>query len=158
MAMLARGIVGGEMAWPLVLSGMFFGVGLILIKAPAPMLIAVGMYLPFDSTAAIFVGGIFRLVLQKIMDRRRIAEDRQSSAINAGLLLSSGFIAGESLMAVLIAFWVIGTTTIGLPNLVTYAENPWLALLIFPLLLYLLTRIPLNAAEKGSAPGVRVDG
>jgi putative OPT family oligopeptide transporter len=157
MAMLARGIVGGEMAWPLVLAGMFFGIGLILIKAPAPMLIAVGMYLPFDSTAAIFVGGIFRLVLQKIMDRRQIAKERQSSAINAGLLLSSGFIAGESLMAVLIAFWVIGTSTGYLPEMVTYAENPWIALLIFPFLLYLLVRIPLNAAEKGGTPGVRVD-
>jgi len=157
MAMLARGIVGGEMAWPLVLAGMFFGIGLILIKAPAPMLIAVGMYLPFDSTAAIFVGGLFRMVLQKIMDRRKIEKDRQSSAINAGLLLSSGFIAGESLMAVLIAFWVIGTSTGYLPEMVTYAENPWVALLIFPFLLYLLVKIPLNAAEKGGAPGVRVD-
>ena len=96
-------------------------------------------------------------ILQKIMDRRRIEKDRQSSAINAGLLLSSGFIAGESLMAVLIAFWVIGTSTGYLPEMVTYAENPWLALLIFPFLLYLLVRIPLNAAEKGGTPGVRVD-
>jgi len=157
MAMLARGIVGGEMAWPLVLAGMFFGIGLILIKAPAPMLIAVGMYLPFDSTAAIFVGGVFRLILQKIMDRRKIEKERQSTAINAGLLLSSGFIAGESLMAVLIAFWVIGTTTLQLPPLVSYAENPWVALLIFPFLLYLLLKIPLNAAKKGSTPGIRVD-
>jgi len=157
MAMLARGIVGGEMAWPLVLAGMFFGIGLILIKAPAPMLIAVGMYLPFDSTAAIFVGGLIRLVLEKIMDRRQVEKQNQSSAINAGLLLSSGFIAGESLMAVLIAFWVIGTTTIHLPPMVAFGDNPWLALLIFPVLLYLLVRIPLNAAEKGSAPGVRVD-
>ncbi len=157
MAMLARGIVGGEMAWPLVLAGMFFGIGLILIKAPAPMLIAVGMYLPFDSTAAIFLGGVFRLILQKIMDRRKIEKERQSTAINTGLLLSSGFIAGESLMAVLIAFWVIGTTTLHLPPLVTYAENPWVALLIFPFLLYLLLKFPLNAAKKGSTPGIRVD-
>jgi uncharacterized oligopeptide transporter (OPT) family protein len=157
MAMLARGIVGGDMAWPLVIAGIFFGFALILIKAPAPMLIAVGMYLPFDSTAAIFLGGLIRLVLQKVMDRRKIEKNKQTSAINAGLLMSSGFIAGESLMAVLIAFWVIGTTTVGLPSLRTYAENPWVALAIFPILLYLLVKIPLNATEKGGAPGVRVD-
>jgi putative OPT family oligopeptide transporter len=157
MAMLARGIVGGEMAWPLVVAGMFFGLGLILIKAPAPMLIAVGMYLPFDSTAAIFVGGIFRLVLQRIMERRNLAQESQSSAINTGLLLSSGFIAGESLMAVLIAFWVIGASTGYLPQMVTYSENPWVALVIFPIILYLLVKIPLNAAAKGGTPGVRVD-
>ena len=71
MAMLARGIVGGEMAWPLVLAGMFFGVGLILIKAPAPMLIAVGMYLPFTSTCAIFVGGIVRYIMERSLDKLR---------------------------------------------------------------------------------------
>ncbi|HXV60122.1 MAG TPA: oligopeptide transporter, OPT family, partial [Vicinamibacteria bacterium] len=58
MALMARGIVGGEMAWPLVIVGIFLAVALILIKAPSPMLIAVGMYLPFESTAAIFVGGV----------------------------------------------------------------------------------------------------
>ena len=58
MALLAKGIVGGEMAWPLVIVGMFLALGLILIKSPSPMLIAVGMYLPFFSTAAIFVGGL----------------------------------------------------------------------------------------------------
>ena len=37
MALMAQGIVGGEMAWPLVIVGMLFGVALILINAPAPM-------------------------------------------------------------------------------------------------------------------------
>ena len=60
MALMAKGIVGGEMAWPLVIAGMFLAVGLILIKAPSPMLIAVGMYLPFLATAGIFVGGVIR--------------------------------------------------------------------------------------------------
>ena len=58
------------MAWPLVIAGTFFGFALILIKVPVPMLIAVTMYLPFDSTATIFVGGIIRVVLDKIMARR----------------------------------------------------------------------------------------
>ena len=50
------------MAWPLVIVGMLFGVALILIKAPAPMLIAVGMYLPFPTTSAVFAGGVFRAI------------------------------------------------------------------------------------------------
>ncbi|HHL72468.1 MAG TPA: oligopeptide transporter, OPT family, partial [Bacteroidetes bacterium] len=60
MALMAQGIVGGEMAWPLVIAGMFLAVGLILINSPSPMLIAVGMYLPFSATAAIFVGGLIK--------------------------------------------------------------------------------------------------
>ena len=45
MALMAEGIVGGEMAWPLVVAGMFLAGGLILINAPSPMLIAV-WYVP----------------------------------------------------------------------------------------------------------------
>ena len=58
MAQLAQGIVGGEMPWGLILFGMCFSVALILIKAPSPTLIAVGMYLPFETTGAMFLGGL----------------------------------------------------------------------------------------------------
>jgi uncharacterized oligopeptide transporter (OPT) family protein len=57
MAALAKGIVGGEMAWPLVIVGMFMGLAMILLQVRSPMLVAVGMYLPLETTFAIFVGG-----------------------------------------------------------------------------------------------------
>ncbi len=107
MALIARGIVGGEMAWPLVIAGIFFALALILIRAPSPMLIAVGMYLPFHSTAAIFAGGIIRWILDNVLARRGAGEEDQTRAVNTGVLLSSGFIAGEALMAVLLAFLVL---------------------------------------------------
>ncbi|MCI0410321.1 MAG: oligopeptide transporter, OPT family, partial [Acidobacteria bacterium] len=62
MALLAKGIVGGEMAWPLIVFGAAFCFMLILLQAPSPMLIAVGMYLPLPTTFAIFVGGLIRWV------------------------------------------------------------------------------------------------
>ncbi len=148
MALMSRGIVGGDMAWPLVIAGIFFGIVLILIKAPAPMLIAVGMYLPFYSTAAMFVGGLIKLVLEKMMDKKGLDEEARDKATKTGILLSSGFIAGESLMAVLLAFWVLGSSTVNLPNLPHIAESPILAFLIFPVLLYLLVFIPLKEAKK----------
>ena len=57
MAQLAKGIVGGEMAWGLLAIGAAFGVALLFSGARSPMLIAVGMYLPFDTTSAIAFGG-----------------------------------------------------------------------------------------------------
>src|SRR6266496_3053678 len=60
MAALAQGIVGGEMPWPLVGVGIFFGIAMIMMQVRSPMLVAVGMYLPFETTFAIFVGGVFR--------------------------------------------------------------------------------------------------
>ena len=108
MALMANGIVGGEMAWPLVIAGMFFAVGLILIKAPAPMLIAVGMYLPFYATAGIFVGGGFRWVMDLMLERGKPTDEQKTKAENTGVLVSSGLIAGGALTAVVIAFIVLG--------------------------------------------------
>jgi putative OPT family oligopeptide transporter len=108
MALMASGIVAGEMAWPLVIAGMFLAVGLILIKAPAPMLVAVGMYLPFESTSAIFVGGLIKWIFDQRLKKQNATEEETTRANNTGILLSSGFIAGESLMAVVLALLVIG--------------------------------------------------
>jgi putative OPT family oligopeptide transporter len=168
MAMMANGIVGGEMAWPLVIAGMFLGLGLILIKAPAPMLIAVGMYLPFESTAAIFVGGIIRWILDKRMEKQEATEDEKTRAENTGILLSSGFIAGESLMAVAIALLVIGAdlyrSYFGLPTgadappvLPIVYEGFWVSLLVYPLLLWLLVFVPLKKMREGGMPATRIE-
>ncbi len=102
MAMLAKGIVGGEMAWPLVIAGMFMGVALLLIRAPAPMLIAVGMYLPFYSTAAIFLGGLLKATTNFLRDRRSLGEAARTLSENKGILLASGMVAGEALMALVL--------------------------------------------------------
>ncbi len=102
MAMLAKGIVGGEMAWPLVIVGMFMGLALLLIRAPAPMLIAVGMYLPFYSTAAIFIGGLAKLITDRIRAGRRLTEATRVISENRGVLLASGLVAGEALMALIL--------------------------------------------------------
>ncbi len=79
MAALAQGIVGGEMAWPLVVTGAIFGVVLIMFKVRSPMLVAVGMYLPFPTTCAIFVGGVLRW----ITDWRSRAAQTQRGANDA---------------------------------------------------------------------------
>ena len=102
MAMLAKGIVGGDMAWPLVIVGVFMGLALLLIRAPAPMLIAVGMYLPFYSTAAIFVGGLAKAVTVALRRRRRPDETEVMESENRGILLASGLVAGEALMALVL--------------------------------------------------------
>src|SRR5437867_2615938 len=62
MASLAQGIVGGEMAWPLVVTGILLGIAMIMFKVRSPMLVAIGMYLPISITSAIFIGGVLRWV------------------------------------------------------------------------------------------------
>jgi len=148
MALMAKGIVGGQMAWPLVLVGMLMAVALILVGSMSPMLIAVGMYLPFTSTAAIFVGGIIRYLMDRALAKRQAGEEAKVKAENTGVLISSGLIAGESLMAVILAFVVLGRTMKGQQPaaLLHIADNPWLGMLIFLVLGFILVRYPLREA------------
>jgi putative OPT family oligopeptide transporter len=152
MALMAKGIVGGDMAWPLVIVGMLMGVALILMSAPSPMLIAVGMYLPFTATAPIFVGGVIRWFMDRALRKRRADAETVTKAENTGVLLASGFIAGESLMAVILAFVVLGHSLVDkaweAAPLLSVPGFGWLGLLIFVALGYLLIRTPIKAALK----------
>jgi putative OPT family oligopeptide transporter len=163
MALMARGIVGGEMAWPLVITGMFLALGLILIKSPSPMLIAVGMYLPFESTAAIFVGGLIKWGLEIVLARRGATDEEKTKAENTGTLLSSGFIAGESLMAVILAFLVLGadfsSPLLGLRDWMRGVASPsFLAgLIVYPALVYGLIFVPLSKMRDPGVPAAKID-
>jgi putative OPT family oligopeptide transporter len=153
MALMAQGIVGGEMAWPLVITGMLLGVALIIMSAPSPMLIAVGMYLPLTATAPVFVGGIIRLIMDKALAKRHPTDEQKQRAENTGILMASGFIAGESLMAVIMAFVVLGRLMAAGPEaeptpLYLITENPYIGMAIFLVVGYLLIRIPINAAMR----------
>ncbi len=156
MALMAQGIVGGDMAWPLVIVGMLFGVALILIKAPAPMLIAVGMYLPFSTTSAVFAGGVIRAVLDWILKKKQATQEEVTRAENSGILVSSGLIAGQSLMAVMLAFVVLyEQARLGMAEgqhlLPHVAHSFWGGLLVYPLLLGLLVWLPLSRRRGGGA-------
>jgi putative OPT family oligopeptide transporter len=161
MALMANGIVAGEMAWPLVIVGMFLAFALILIKAPAPMLIAVGMYLPFESTAAIFVGGLVRWLFSVALKRNGASEEEATRAENTGVLVSSGFIAGESLMAVLLALLVIAgdfyPSVLSFQSL-NFGATPslWLSLLVYPLVIGMLVWFPISKMREGGLPSTKV--
>jgi putative OPT family oligopeptide transporter len=103
MATLSQGIVGGEMAWPLVIVGIVMGLALIMVKVKSPMLFAVGMYLPLETTFAIFIGGVFRWVVDSIVKQRKLNAAQSTRVENAGVLTASGLIAGEALMGLLVA-------------------------------------------------------
>jgi putative OPT family oligopeptide transporter len=145
MAMLSQGIITGEMAWPLVIMGALFSVGLILIGAPSPMLIAVGMYLPLYTTSAIFIGGVIKWIADSIMKKRELNKEKYE---NTGILLASGLIAGQALMGIIIAATVVaGGGSAILPQIIA-GGNPWLALVVFAILAYVLIKIPIGVAGR----------
>jgi len=157
MAQLAQGIVGGEMPWGLILFGMFFSIGLVLIKAPSPMLIAVGMYLPLETTGAIFLGGCIKAFVERRVARRGLDAARAERVDNTGTLVASGLIAGESLTGVLLSAVVLAVpgfvsltqTLFGVEEFawVGGAAGGWTSLVALAAIVWLLVRIPLSKAR-----------
>ena len=158
MAQLAQGIVGGEMPWGLILFGMCFSLALILMKAPSPTLIAVGMYLPFETTGAIFVGGCIKWVADKLAARRGIAGESFDSF---GSLVASGLIAGESLTGVMMAgivllsesFKSITYSLFGVEQFAWVAgpAGAWASLVALAAIVWVLVKIPLDNAKQRAA-------
>ncbi|MDX1983628.1 MAG: oligopeptide transporter, OPT family [Bryobacteraceae bacterium] len=103
MAMLAQGIVGGDMSWPLVVVGMMLGFVMIMVQVRSPMLFSVGMYLPLETTFAIFTGGVIRWMMDSLRDKRGFNDAQKARVENAGVLVASGLIAGEALVGLLTA-------------------------------------------------------
>jgi OPT family oligopeptide transporter len=140
MAQLAKGIVGGQMAWGLLAIGAAFGVALLLFGARSPMLVAVGMYLPFDTTSAIFVGGVIKWIADRVSANRSV--DEKVRIEERGTLLASGLIAGEAIVGILLA--VVFLT--GMPAIATFGFYPawggWLSLIGFAAIAYVLIRVP----------------
>jgi putative OPT family oligopeptide transporter len=154
MSSLAQGIVGGNMAWPLVVVGIFMGFGLILVEVRSPMLFSVGMYLPLETTFAIFVGGIFRWLTDKYRDKGNFNAAQKARIENAGILTAAGLIAGEALCGLVVAGFRAAEKSKGhaiLPD-VSWAGSAWLSILVLGLLAALMIRLPLANAGRPDEP------
>jgi putative OPT family oligopeptide transporter len=160
MAQMAQGIVGGEMPWALIVFGMALAVVLILLKAPSVMLVAVGMYLPPETTGAIFLGGCLKALVDYRVARAAATPEQASGVESKGTLVASGLIAGESLTGVVLAGLVLVSSrfqslgaALGLPAQ-EWVEGPagaWAALVPLAAIAWLLVRVPLADARRGRA-------
>lgn len=159
MAILSRGIVGGEMAWPLIIVGIFMGVGFILMGVKSPMLVSVGMYLPLTTTFAIFVGGLIKGITESMAKRRKFNEGQRQRTENVGILLASGLIAGEALMGLVVAMFAVGG--IFLFNVFSFFQNPTFTIgfiVIILVALYLIFIPVRNAGSPDQPPPPAVGG
>ncbi|MGA7471992.1 MAG: oligopeptide transporter, OPT family [Candidatus Sulfotelmatobacter sp.] len=149
MAMLSKGIVGGDMAWPLVIVGILLGIAMIMIEVKSVMLFAVGMYLPLGTTFAIFMGGVIRWITDKLRDRRGYNDAQKARVENAGVLTASGLIAGEALCGLVIAGLVGSGKDV---TLVHWTPSFWVALAALALLILVMIRVPLANAGSPDEP------
>lgn len=98
MKMLVEGIMNAELPWGLILTGVFIAVAVEILKVPV-MPFAVGMYLAFSLSAGIMAGGAIRFIVERIKGTDREKKERT----DRGVLFTSGLIAGEGIIGILLA-------------------------------------------------------
>jgi putative OPT family oligopeptide transporter len=152
MAILSQGIVSGHMAWPLIIAGMLMGIAFIMMQVKSPMLVCVGMYLPLETTFAIFLGGVFKGIADNISEKRQFTAAQRTNTENTGVLLASGLIAGEALMGLIIAVFAVGD--IFLYDVFYFFKQPpfWISAIVLALIAWILIRFPVRNAGKADAP------
>ena len=102
MKMLVEGIMNEELPWAMILIGVFIAIVVEILKMPV-MPFAVGMYLPFSLSAGIMAGGIVRIFVEK----KKGTEAEKKARTDRGLLFTSGMIAGEGIIGILLAVFAV---------------------------------------------------
>jgi putative OPT family oligopeptide transporter len=152
MAMLSNGIVGGEMAWPLIIVGMLMGLAFILMQVKSPMLVSVGMYLPLETTFAIFIGGMIKGILDLVVKKKGFNDAQKVRIENIGILLASGFIAGEAITG--LGFAPFRIAEFNIPSI--FSEPPLLigfsVLIIIALILIFVPMKNAGAPDEPAPP------
>ena len=106
---LAKGVIAADIDWSLIGIGAMIGVGIVLLdeilarttehmRVP-PLAVGLGIYLPTSSTLMIIVGA----VVGWFYDRRAYRTPKPEATKQLGILLASGLIVGEGVIAVVIS-------------------------------------------------------
>ena len=103
MKTVVEGVMDGNLPWNMILAGGAIAVVIEILGIPV-MPVAVGLYLPLRTTAAIMVGGLIRHWFEK---RKFAKEEDRKEAVDKGILYTSGMIAGEGLVGILLAVFAI---------------------------------------------------
>lgn len=133
MSMVVKGIMNGHLPWILILAGVFMGIMIEMMHIPV-LPFALGLYLPFELSAAILVGGIIRWIVEK---KYKKDEKLFKEKTEKGVLISSGLVAGDALMGLIIAIFAglkinINFGANWITNNVSFGS--WFALIMFILL------------------------
>ena len=102
MKMIIEGVMQGNLPWALVFTGVFIAVVVEVVGIPV-LPFAIGVYLPVHLNACIMIGGLVRLVLDKLKRN----EEEKKKIVNDGILFCSGMIAGEGLVGILLALFAV---------------------------------------------------
>ena len=142
MKLVTEGVMNGNLPWNFVFIGAACTVIFEILGMPS-LAVSIGIYLPLELTAPIMIGG----VLRKIMDKKNNSSSSESSR---GVLFSSGLIAGEGLLGVLLAILTVAGVAdkiafgAAIPNVVRVIGS----VVVFALLLVLMVKYALPGKNE----------
>ncbi|MFQ5701671.1 MAG: OPT family oligopeptide transporter [Acidobacteriota bacterium] len=149
MASVAQGVFEGGLPWLMVGIGMALAVLIIMLDLwlehrsasfRAPVLaVAVGIYLPFELSTPIFLGGIVAYFVQRAL-RKNPAGEQSKEVEQRGMLLSSGLITGEALVGIGLAIPIVLAGDADVLAVVGVHEGAWPGALLLLLMLFGLYR------------------
>ena len=122
MALIAQGVIQGDIPTTLVIVGIIIGILLELLRVPI-LPFAIGLYLPLSLPTGIVVGGIVSAFVKKV--------EKTTSSTDRGILTASGFVAGDACTGVIIALLTIGGLV---PSSATASLPDWVSIAIYALL------------------------
>jgi len=99
MATVIKGLLDQQLPWGLVIAGMGIA-AMVELCGISSLAFAVGAYLPLSTTSPIFMGGLIKLIADKLNKKK------DDSEIGPGALFSSGLIAGGALTGILVAIFM----------------------------------------------------
>lgn len=102
MKMIIEGVMENNLPWGLVFIGVCLAIAIEIVGIPV-LPFAIGVYLPVQLNACIMVGGLIRLVFERMKKEK----EEKERIINNGILYCSGMIAGEGLVGILLAFLAV---------------------------------------------------
>ena len=149
MKLVVEGVMDGNLPWPLIFAGASIGLAVEVLGIPI-LPFAVGLYLPIHLSAGIMVGGLVRLFTEK---RKKSSEAEKKAQVDRGILYTSGLIAGEGLVGVLLAiFALINVGGSSLADIINLSEKVNFgqigALVFFAVLVYTLLKYTIFYKEK----------
>lgn len=156
MATVVQGVMNANLPWaPIMVGGMIALAVELLGISSLPF--AIGLYLPLSLSTPLMLGGLIALVIRKLSSDSGAYKARQER----GILFSSGLVAGDALIGVVVAFLIGLWPWYGNPgsgyhdrysgmwNSLTGDYGPYMALIMFGLLAALLAHLAYRGMGRG---------
>lgn len=145
MKMVVEGVMGGNLPWTLVFTGVFIAIVVKVLGIPV-LPFAIGLYLPIYLSTPIMAGGLLRWFMEK---RKYANEKAKNDAVQSGVLYTSGLIAGEGIVGIVLAIFAVAKLNVDVSGVFSIGRIG--ALVCFAVILYTIyiyAKKGVKASEK----------